>query len=471
MEDPWHYRNKALFPIGRNKEGKIITGFFAGRTHSIIENTDCLLGAPENARILACIRNYMEEYGVAPYEEKTHTGLVRHVLIRKGFRTGQILVCLVINGAVKELRSAEILVERLLGLFDEGRGFGKGRGFGEERGFDEGRGFNEGKEGGHKETVEDREGRPRIVTVACSINRKQTNVILGTEIVNLYGTGSIVDFIGSIQYQISPLSFYQVNPRQTERLYEMALEYAGLTGEETVWDLYCGIGTISLFLAQRAKRVCGVEIIPQAIEDARRNAEQNGIKNVGFFTGKAEEVLPEQYEKNHIQADVIVVDPPRKGCDPMCLETMIKMAPERIVYVSCDSATLARDLRYLTENGYEVRRGRCCDMFGGTVHVETIVLLSKGEVDSKKIRVEFSLEDMDMSEFQDGATYPQIKEYVLEHTGLKVSNLYISQIKRKCGIEVGKNYNLPKAEDSRQPQCPPEKEKAIREAFKYFGMI
>ncbi len=288
---------------------------------------------------------------------------------------------------------------------------------------------------------------------------------------NLYGTGSIVDFIGSIQYQISPLSFYQVNPRQTERLYEMALEYAGLTGEETVWDLYCGIGTISLFLAQRAKRVCGVEIIPQAIEDARRNAEQNGIKNVGFFTGKAEEVLPEQYEKNHIQADVIVVDPPRKGCDPMCLETMIKMAPERIVYVSCDSATLARDLRYLTENGYEVRRGRCCDMFGGTVHVETIVLLSKGEVDSKKIRVEFSLEDMDMSEFQDGATYPQIKEYVLEHTGLKVSNLYISQIKRKCGIEVGKNYNLPKAEDSRQPQCPPEKEKAIREAFKYFGMI
>ena len=477
MEDPWHYRNKALFPIGRNKEGKIITGFFAGRTHSIIENTDCLLGAPENARILACIRNYMEEYGVAPYEEKTHTGLVRHVLIRKGFRTGQILVCLVINGAVKELRSAEILVERLLGLFDEGRGFGegrglgKGRGFGEERGFDEGRGFNEGKEGGHKETVEDREGRLRIVTVACSINRKQTNVILGTEIVNLYGTGSIVDFIGSIQYQISPLSFYQVNPRQTERLYEMALEYAGLTGEETVWDLYCGIGTISLFLAQRAKRVCGVEIIPQAIEDARRNAEQNGIKNVGFFTGKAEEVLPEQYEKNHIQADVIVVDPPRKGCDPMCLETMIKMAPERIVYVSCDSATLARDLRYLTENGYEVRRGRCCDMFGGTVHVETIVLLSKGEVDSKKIRVEFSLEDMDMSEFQDGATYPQIKEYVLEHTGLKVSNLYISQIKRKCGIEVGKNYNLPKAEDSRQPKCPPEKEKAIREAFKYFGMI
>ena len=472
MEDPWHYRNKALFPIGRNKEGKIITGFFAGRTHSIIENTDCLLGAPENARILACIRNYMEEYGVAPYEEKTHTGLVRHVLIRKGFRTGQILVCLVINGAVKELRSAEILVERLLGLFDEGRGLGEGRGFGEERGFDEGRGFNEGKEGGHKETVEDREGRPRIVTVACSINRKQTNVILGTEIVNLYGTGSIVDFIGSIQYQISPLSFYQVNPRQTERLYEMALEYAGLTGEETVWDLYCGIGTISLFLAQRAKRVCGVEIIPQAIEDARRNAEQNGIKNVGFFTGKAEEVLPEQYEKNHIQADVIVVDPPRKGCDPMCLETMIKMAPERIVYVSCDSATLARDLRYLTENGYEVRRGRCCDMFGGTVHVESIVLLSKLKSNKlKHINVELEMDELDLTAAESKVTYEVIKDYVLKQSGLKVSNLYIAQIKQKCGIIERTNYNLPKSENSRQPQCPAEKEQAIVAALKHFGIV
>lgn len=470
MEDPWHYRNKALFPIRRNKEGKIITGFFAGRTHSIIENTDCLLGAPENARILACIRNYMEEYGVAPYEEKTHTGLVRHVLIRKGFRTGQILVCLVINGAVKELRSAEILVERLLGLFDEGRGLGKGRGFGEERGFDEGRGFNEGKEGGHKETVEDREGRPRIVTVACSINRKQTNVILGTEIVNLYGTGSIVDFIGSIQYQISPLSFYQVNPRQTERLYEMALEYAGLTGEETVWDLYCGIGTISLFLAQRAKRVCGVEIIPQAIEDARRNAEQNGIKNVGFFTGKAEEVLPEQYEKNHIRADVIVVDPPRKGCDPMCLETMIKMAPERIVYVSCDSATLARDLRYLTENGYEVRRGRCCDMFGGTVHVETVVLLSKLKPDDI-IEVKVDLDELDATTAETKATYPEIKEYVLQKYGLKAHTAYIAQVKRKYGIDMRKNYNVSKKENPKVRPCPANMEEAIYDALKHFAMV
>ena len=275
----------------------------------------------------------------------------------------------------------------------------------------------------------------------------------------------------AVAYHISPQSFYQVNPVQTEKLYSLALDYAGLTGKETVWDLYCGIGTISLFLAQKAGKVYGVEIVPQAIEDAKNNAALNGINNAEFFVGKAEEVLPREYKKNGVYADVIVVDPPRKGCDETLLETMIEMNPERIVYVSCDSATLARDLKYLCERGYELRKVCPVDQFGMTVHVETVVLLSKGEVDSKKIRVEFSLEDMDMSEFQDGATYTQIKDYVLEHSGLKVSNLYISQIKRKCGIEVGKNYNLPKSEDSRQPQCPPEKEKAIREAFKYFGMI
>ena len=238
-------------------------------------------------------------------------------------------------------------------------------------------------------------------------------------------------------------------------------------------------------MARSAKKVYGVEIIPAAIEDARGNAARNGLDNTEFFVGKAEEVLPEWYEKRDSKeerhADVIVVDPPRKGCDSVLLDTITAMHPDRIVYVSCDSATLARDLKYLTEKvcsegkegeyRYQVEKVQPVDMFPWSAHVETVVLLSKGEVDSKKIRVEFSLEDMDMSEFQDGATYPQIKEYVLEHTGLKVSNLYISQIKRKCGIGVGKNYNLPKSEDSRQPQCPPEKEKAIREAFKYFGMI
>ena len=430
MEEPWRYRNKAQFPFGKDKNGRIITGFYAGRTHAIIEQEDCLLGVEENQPILDCIRGFMEEYHIAPYEEELHKGLVRHVLIRKGFTTGELMVCLVLNGDVKKLKAPEVLVERLVKLFPS-----------------------------------------HMASISCSINREKTNVIMGKEIVNLYGPGYITDYIGNVCYRISPLSFYQVNPVQTQKLYGTALEYAGLTGEETVWDLYCGIGTISLFLAQKAKKVYGVEIIPQAIDDARANAKLNHFENVEFFVGKAEEVLPEQNDKNQVYADTIVVDPPRKGCDSVCLDTIVKMAPEKVVYVSCDSATLARDVKYLGERGYEVKRVKTVDMFPWSGHVETVVLLSKGEVDSKKIRVEFSLEDMDMSEFQDGATYPQIKAYVLEHSGLKVSNLYISQIKRKCGIEVGKNYNLPKSEDSRQPQCPPEKEKAIREAFKYFGMI
>ena len=317
-----------------------------------------------------------------------------------------------------------------------------------------------------------------MTSITYNINKEKTNVIMGSKVCPLWGQTYITDYIGNVKYQISPLSFYQVNPVQTEVLYGTALEYAGLTGKETVWDVYCGIGTISLFLAQKAQKVYGVEIVPQAIEDAKHNAEINEITNAEFFVGKAEEVLPEYYADyakehpgEHARADVIVVDPPRKGCERSVLDTMVQMEPERIVYVSCDSATLARDVKYLRENGYEIRKVKATDMFPMSVHVETVVLLSKGEVDSKKIRVEFSLEDMDMSEFQDGATYTQIKDYVLEHSGLKVSNLYISQIKRKCGIEVGKNYNLPKSEDSRQPMCPPEKEKAIREAFKYFGMI
>ena len=426
MENPWRYRNKAQFPFGRNKDGNIVTGFYAGRTHDIVEQEDCLLGVEENREILSIIRNFMEEYKIEPYNEETHRGLVRHVLIRKGFQTGELMVCLVING--RKLPGQQALTERLLEI-------------------------------------------PGMTSISLNVNQEKTNVILGKELINLWGEGHITDYIGAVQYRISPLSFYQVNPVQTERLYGTALEYAGLTGNETVWDLYCGIGTISLFLAQKAKQVYGVEIVPQAIDDARENARLNHMENVEFFVGKAEEVLPEQYERNQIYADVIVVDPPRKGCDEKCLETIVKMSPKRVVYVSCNSSTLARDVKYLEERGYRTERVRCVDMFPHSGHVETVVLLSKGEVDSKEIRVEFSLEDMDMSEFQDGATYPQIKEYVLEHTGLKVSNLYISQIKRKCGIEVGKNYNLPKSEDSRQPQCPPEKEKAIREAFKYFGMI
>ncbi len=332
MDEPWHYRNKAQFPVGLTKTGEIVTGFYAGRTHDIIAQDDCLLGVSENREILAAVREYMEKCRIRPYDETIHQGLVRHVLIRKGFATGELMVCLVING--RKLPSAERLVSELCKLSG-------------------------------------------MTSVSYSINTEKTNVIMGKEIVNLYGPGYITDYIGNVRYRISPLSFYQVNPVQTERLYRTALEYADLTGNETVWDLYCGIGTISLFLAQKAKQVYGVEIIPAAIEDARENARENGLTNVEFFVGKAEEVLPEQYEKNRIRADVIVVDPPRKGCDAKCLETILKMQPERIVYVSCDSATLARDLRILCDGGYEVRKARGCDMFPMTVHCECVVCLER----------------------------------------------------------------------------------------------
>lgn len=365
MEEPYFYRNKAQFPIGTDKEAKIVTGFYASRSHNIIPNRKCYLGVEVNEKILDIVISFMEEYGIPAYDEVTGKGLVRHVLIRFGFTTKEIMVCLVVNG--RKLPYAEILETRL----------------GEVEG---------------------------MTSITLNVNAKNTNVILGEEVILLWGQEYITDYIGGIRYQISPLSFYQVNPVQTEKLYGTALEYAGLTGKETVWDLYCGIGTISLFLAQKAKQVYGVEIVAPAIEDARNNARINGIENVEFFVGKAEEVLPEFYEKGMrsdkgrtegrkkgaeekglgdreqegdkvkreemLHPDVIVVDPPRKGCDEKCLETIVKMKPERVVYVSCDSATLARDLKYLCGEGYEVKKVQPVDMFPHTGHVETVCLLS-----------------------------------------------------------------------------------------------
>lgn len=443
MDELFHYRNKAQFPVGRNKEGKIVTGFYAGRTHNIIENRDCALGVAENKEVLDRVIAHMEKYGIEPYNEATGKGLVRHVLIRYGYFTKEVMVCLILNG--NKLPKEEQLVKSLCEI-------------------------------------------PGMTSITINVNKKHSNVILGEEIRLLWGQEYITDRIGDISYQISPLSFYQVNPMQTQKLYAKALEYADLHGEETVWDLYCGIGTISLFLAQKAKFVRGVEIVPAAIENAKENAKLNGLENTEFFVGKAEEVLPREYKKNGVYADVIVVDPPRKGCDETLLETMIEMNPERIVYVSCDSATLARDLKYLCERGYELRKVCPVDQFGMTVHVETVVLLSKGAkgpvdfcsarteverrmVDSRKVKVDFFLEDMDLSGFRGKATYEQIKTYVLEQTGLKVSSLYIAQIKKKCGLDVSENFNLSKSDNARQPQCTPEKEDAIMQAFKHFGMI
>jgi 23S rRNA (uracil-5-)-methyltransferase RumA len=332
MEEPYYYRNKSQFPVGYNKDGSIAIGFYAGRTHSIIDTEHCYIGAEINTDILNMIRRFLKEYRIEPYQEETHKGLLRHILTRVGYSTEEIMVCLVINGT--ELPHQEQLVGELRKL-------------------------------------------PGMKSICLNVNKEKTNVILGERVITLWGEPFITDRIGSVSYQISPLSFYQVNPVQTKKLYDIALEYADLHGNETVWDLYCGIGTISLFLAQKAKKVYGVEIIPQAIEDARTNARINGIKNAEFFVGAAEEVLPRAYREEHIYADVIVVDPPRKGCEQSLLDTILAMAPKKIVYVSCDPATLARDLKYLCEKDYKLERVRAVDQFCHSVHVESVVGLGR----------------------------------------------------------------------------------------------
>ena len=444
MEEPFYYRNKAQYPVGQNKEGEPVTGFYAGRTHSIVANTECHLGVKENKEILEIILAYMRENRVPAYDESTGKGLIRHVLIRKGFCSGELMVCLVVNlkGDQRKLPAQRKLLDKLLTI-------------------------------------------PNMTSVSLNINTERTNVILGQEIRLIWGKETIKDTIHvcdadnnfertgrGITYAISPVSFYQVNPVQTEKLYSLALSYAELTGQETVWDLYCGIGTISLFLAEKAKTVYGVEVIPQAVKNARENAVSNGIFNAEFFVGKAEEVLPEKYKKDGIFADVIVVDPPRKGCDTACLDTILKMAPQRVVYVSCDSATLARDLKVLCGGGYEVERVRAVDMFPMTVGVESIVLLSKLKSNKlKHINVELEMDELDLTAAESKATYEEIKEYVLKQSGLKVSNLYIAQVKQKCGIIERANYNLPKSENSRQPKCPLEKELLIEDALRHFKMI
>ena len=332
MDNPYHYRNKAQFPIGLDKEGNLVSGFYAGRTHVIIPNEECHIGVPENEEILKILKEFMAEKNIAPYDEVTLKGLIRYVMIRKAFHTGEIMVCIIING--NKIPNQEELVERL-------------------------------------KTVKG------MTSIFVSINLCNTNVIMGKILEHIYGKKYITDYIGDVKFNISPKSFFQVNPVQTEKMYSKALEFAGLTGEETVWDLYCGIGSISLFLAKAAKKVFGVEIISDAIRDAKNNAKINGIENVEFFVGKSEEVLPDYYKKHGGYADVIVVDPPSKGCDEKLLETIVQMQPERLVYVSCDSATLARDIHYMDEHGYELRKVQAFDNFPFSEHVETVVLMTR----------------------------------------------------------------------------------------------
>jgi len=427
--DADRYRNKVQFPVGIDKNGVPCIGFYAGRTHRIVPCPDCKLQPSVLNEIGNALCAFFAQQGIRPYDEQSGKGLVRHIFLRRGAHSGQIMVCLVCTRA--KLPHAEQLCTALRGQF------------------------------------------PAISTILLNVNAKSTNVILGSENHILYGPGYIEDTLCGVPVRLGPLSFYQVNTLAAERLYGVAAQYAQLTPDDTLLDLYCGMGTIGLSMAEQCRELIGVEIVPEAIESAKANAARMGeavAAKSRFFCADAGQAAT-QLAAEGLHPDIVMLDPPRKGCDEATLSAVVRMAPHRVVYVSCNPATAARDAAWLEKNGYHTEKVQPVDLFPRTKHCETVVLLSKGEVDSKKIRVEFSLEDMDMSEFQDGATYTQIKDYVLEHSGLKVSNLYISQIKRKCGIEVGKNYNLPKSEDSRQPMCPPEKEKAIREAFKYFGMI
>ena len=423
------YRNKVQFPVGRDKDGAPCIGFYAGRTHRIVPCPDCKLQPGVLNDIGNTLCAFFAAHGIQPYDEERGKGLVRHIFLRRGAHSGQIMVCLVCTRP--KLPHSDELVALLREKFRD------------------------------------------IATILINVNAKKTNVILGEESVTLYGPGCIEDTLCGVPVRLGPLSFYQVNTLAAERLYGVAAEYAQLEPDDVLLDLYCGMGTIGLSMANHCRELIGVEIIPEAIDSAKANAARMGdavAAKSRFFCADAGEAAA-RLAAEGLRPDVIMLDPPRKGCDEKTLSAVVQMSPRRVVYVSCNPSTAARDAAWLGQHGYRAEKVQPVDLFPRTKHVETVVLLSKGEIDSKKVRVEFSLEDMDMSEFQDGATYPQIKEYVLEHTGLKVSNLYISQIKRKCGLEVGKNYNLPKSEDSRQPQCPPEKEKAIREAFKYFGMI
>ena len=418
------YRNKAQYPVG--SDGRFATiGFYAPMTHRIIDCADCLLQPKEFSEITDIFRNWIREKKISVYNEADGSGIIRHIYIRKAVVTGQIMVCIVANS--DSIPHAEALIEQLKEI-------------------------------------------DGLASVILNINRDKTNVVLGKECKTLFGSDYITDELCGLKFNLSPLSFYQVNHDGAEILYNKAKEYAALTGSETLVDLYCGTGTIGLTMAKDVKSLIGVEIIPQAIENAKENARLNGIDNAEFICADAAQAASTLLERG-VKPDIVILDPPRKGCDEALIKTVAEMSPERVVYVSCDSATLARDCQRFAALGYRTLAATPVDMFPHTAHVETVVLLSKGEIDSKKVRVEFSLEDMDMSGFQKGATYEQIKAYVLEHTGLKVSSLYISQIKRKCGLDVGQNYNLSKKEDAKVPKCPPEKEAAIRDALKYFQMI
>lgn len=427
MAHPFGYRNKGAYPVAQT-DGAPACGFFAPRSHDLVPLPEggCAIQGEDSAKATQAVLSWMRENSVPAYDEQTGRGLVRHIMTRST-TSGELMVVVVVTRA--DIPKASRLIELL------------------------------------------RAAVPGLCSVCLSVNSRRTNVILGTDIRVLWGKAAMEDTLCGLRFSVSPLSFFQVNPRQTERLYGLALEYAGLTGAETVVDAYCGAGTISLLLAQKAKKVIGIEIVPEAIQNANENAARNGIANAEFHVGATEELLP-KLVANGLRPDVIVLDPPRKGCDPAVLQAIIAAAPKRVVYVSCGAPTLARDAKLLAEGGYAAEKVQCVDMFCWTGAVETVMLLSKLS-DARHIDIHVDMNELDVTpaESQTAATYDDIKAYVREHRGLTVSTLYIAQVKRKYGIIERENYNKAKSEDSKQAKCPSEKEKAIVEAMKHFGML
>ncbi len=417
------YRNKAQFPVTGTAARPLI-GFYAPRSHRVIPCCDCALQPPVFKELLDAIAAWMSEANAAPYDERTHTGLVRHLYIRQAVKTGQLMVCLVCTSG--KLPQVPLLLEKL-------------------------------------------RAHENVTSVCVNINRRDTNVILGDETFALYGDTYITDELCGLQFQLSPRSFYQVNHDGAERLYTLAADAAALNKDDILLDLYCGTGTIGLSMAHRVRSLIGVEIVVPAVEDARRNAARNGIDNARFLCADAADAA-KQLEKEGIRPTVIVVDPPRKGCDKALIETIARMAPDRVVYVSCDPATLARDCAVFEQNGYAVSHVTPVDMFPRTAHVETVALLSK-LCTREHIDIELDVEDLDLTAAEKKATYQEIKDYVLKHSGLKVTTLNIAQVKQQYGIIERECYNKPKSDDARQPHCPPEKEAAIVAALKHFGMI
>lgn len=423
------YRNKVQFPVGRDKNGAPCIGFYAGRTHRIVPCPDCRLQPGVLNDIGNALCSFFASHGIQPYDEESGKGLVRHIFLRRGTHSGQIMVCLVCTRP--KFPHSEELVTALREQFSD------------------------------------------IASVLINVNAKKTNVILGEETVSLYGPGYIEDTLCGVPVRLGPLSFYQVNTLAAERLYGIAAEYAQLEPSDVLLDLYCGMGTIGLSMADRCRELIGVEIVPEAIESAKANAARMGdtiAAKSRFFCADAGKAAS-QLAAEGLHPDVVMLDPPRKGCDEATLSAVVTMSPRRVVYVSCNPSTAARDAKWLEEHGYRAEKVQPVDLFPRTKHVECVIALSKGEIDSKKVRVEFSLEGMDTSGLQKGATYPEIKARVLEQTGLKVSSLYISQVKQKCGLEVRENHHKAKSENTKQPQCPKEKADAIVDALRHFQMI